>query len=465
MRPSLATVLAAVVLASAIALAGSAAADETEPEITSWMLPPSTRPEWGLLDVDRVRGSGPPLETMDSLTGNWRGYRDRLSDEFGLSLVGNYTSECAGNPVGGQRQGVTYTHNIGLALFADLEKLLSRSIPALWEPLLHDTAFLVSASNRAGSSLSAKYIGNVYAVQQIYGGETTRLVHLAAAKAFFRRKLRIAAGRINALDDFIASPLYCNAQNLAFCGNPLSIPSDVNTSSYPNTMWGARVRWEPSPLWYAMGGVYNALAGFRANRFHGVDFSIRHNSGVIGIGEVGVRPEHLGPGGLFTSLPGNYKLGGYWDTEPLTNFQTGRRERGTGGFYVAGDQMLWQEPNATTGQGLYLWIAFHWAPSDMNPQDRFVSSGLVYPGLVPGRDAAVAGLYGAYGHFSADQRAAQRRAGQPGQVYEAVLELNYRIALFPWFYLQPDIQGIINPGAAHQFGDALVLAKQFGVPF
>jgi len=87
------------------------------------------------------------------------------------------------------------------------------------------------------------------------------------------------------------------------------------------------------------------------------------------------------------------------------------------------------------------------------------------PGLVPGRHADVAGLYGAYGHFSADQRSAQRRAGQPGQVYEAVLELNYRITVLPWFYVQPDIQGIINPGAAHQFGDALVLGLQFGGPF
>src|SRR5262249_8841559 len=344
----------AAVLGSEIGLGGSGAAGEGEPQITSWMLPPSTRPVWGLLDVDRVRGSGQPLETVDSLTGNWGGFRDRLRDEYGLSLVGDYTSECAGNPVGGRRQGVTYTHNIGLALFADPEKLLGRSIPALWAPLLHDTAFLVSASNRAGRSLSAQYIGNVYAVQQIFGGQTTRLVHLAVAKAFFRRKLRIAAGRINGLDDFIASPLYCNAQNLAFCGNPLSIPSDVNISSYPNTMGGARVRWDPSPLWYAMGGVYNAVAGFRANRFHGVDFSIRHNSGVIGIGEVGVRPDHLGPGGLFTSLPGNYKLGGYWDTEPLTNFQTGLRERGPGGFYAAADQMLWQEPNPTTRHGLHL---------------------------------------------------------------------------------------------------------------
>jgi len=452
-RPSLATVLAAAALASAIAHAGLAAADDTEPEITSWMLPPSTRPVWGVLEIDRARGSGPELGTADSLTGNWRGYRDRLRDEYGLAVVGNYTSESAGNPVGGNRQGVTYTHNVDLAVFADLGKLVG----------LDDAAFLVSASNRAGSSLSAQYIGNVYAVQQIFGGQTTRLVHLAVGKAFFRRKLRIVAGRINGLDDFVASPLYCNAQNLAFCGNPLSIPSDVNISSYPNTMWGTRVRWEPSPLWYAMGGVYNAVAGFRANKFHGVDFSIRPNSGVIGIGEVGVRPEHIGPEGLFTSLPGNYKLGGYWDTEPLTNFNTERPERGTGGFYVAFDQMLWQE--TTAGQGLYLWTAFHWAPSDMNPQDRFVSCGLVYPGLVPGRDADVAGLYGAYGHFSADQRSAQQRAGQPGQVYEAVLELNYRIAVVPWFYVQPDIQGIINPGAAHQFGNALVLAVQFGVPF
>ena len=84
---------------------------------------------------------------------------------------------------------------------------------------------------------------------------------------------------------------------------------------------------------------------------------------------------------------------------------------------------------------------------------------------MPGRDEDVAGLYGAYGHFSGDQRAAQRRAGQPGREYEAVLELNYRITVLPWFYLQPDVQGIINPGAAHQFGDALVLAMQFGVPF
>jgi MFS family permease len=45
------------------------------------------------------------------------------------------------------------------------------------------------------------------------------------------------------------------------------------------------------------------------------------------------------------------------------------------------------------------------------------------------------------------------------------LELNYRVNVLPWFYLQPDLEGIINPGAAHRIDDALVLALQFGVPF
>ena len=251
MRVYLIAILAAAMFASGTAQAGTAPATDTEPEIKSWMLPPSTRPVWGLLDSERARGSGPTLQQADSLTGNWGGYRDRIGDEYGLALAGDYTSECAGNPVGGRRQGVTYTHNIGLSLFADLEKLLG----------IHDMAFLVSGSDRAGTSLSKDYIGNVYAVQQIFGGETIRLVHLAVGKAFFRRKLRIVAGRINGLDDFIASPLYCNAQNLAFCGNPLSIPSDINISSYPNTMWGARVRWEPNPLLAAASGALNSCGG------------------------------------------------------------------------------------------------------------------------------------------------------------------------------------------------------------
>ena len=81
------------------------------------------------------------------------------------------------------------------------------------------------------------------------------------------------------------------------------------------------MRWEPSALWYAMGGVYNTVAGFRANKFHGVDFSIRPNSGVVGIMEAGVQPEKMGI--VPRDLPGHVKVGGYYDTEPLKDFTPG----------------------------------------------------------------------------------------------------------------------------------------------
>src|SRR5262249_15497254 len=136
----------------------------------------------------------------------------------------------------------------------------------------------------------------------------------------------------------------------------------------------------------------------------------------------------------------------------------------TGGFYIAFDQMVWREPGSAD-QGPTPWIAFHWAPPDKNPQTWFVNWGVVYRGMIPGRDGDVAGVYGAYGYLSPDQRAVQRSAGHPRQVYEMILEANYRVPVLPWVYLQPDIQGVINPGGTGKIPHALVLALQFGVRF
>src|SRR5262245_20302844 len=154
-------VFVAVLLSSAFAPEVAVAQDADE-NVTTWIVPPAPehRPVWGLLDLNRSLGSTPWVQSH-SLTGNWGGWRDRIADEYGLSIDGSYTSQCAGNPVGGRSQGVTYTHNIGIALLADLGPLVG----------LDQTYFIVSGSNRVGASLSFKYIGNIFDTQEIYGGE------------------------------------------------------------------------------------------------------------------------------------------------------------------------------------------------------------------------------------------------------------------------------------------------------
>jgi porin len=101
---------------------------------------------------------------------------------------------------------------------------------------------------------------------------------------------------------------------------------------------------------------------------------------------------------------------------------------------------------------------------DVNTFTRFVSWGAVYVGLLPSRDDDVTAFFGAWGSFGDDLAASQVAAGQRPQDYEVILELNHRVNLLPWLYVQPDIQGVLNPGGCGDIPNALVLALQFGVP-
>src|SRR5262249_60517813 len=194
-------------------------------------------------------------------------------------------------------------------------------------------------------------------VHQLHAGETTRLVHLAFEQILFDGRLDVVGGRIDALDDFATSPLYCYAQNLGFCGNPLSIPVNANVPSYPNTGWGIRGRWAISENVYAMTGVYDTLAGFRKNRYHGVDFSIRHDSGVAVMQEFGWKPlvaRALG-------LPGTFKVGGMYGSEPKVEFESGNLGPGTYQVYATLQQKPWQSAAKPWG-GLSGLLAVTYAP-------------------------------------------------------------------------------------------------------
>jgi len=56
-----------------------------------------------------------PTVTPQHLFGDWGGVRTYLGD-YGINLNLDFTTETAGNPTGGLRQGVDYAHQIGLEL-------------------------------------------------------------------------------------------------------------------------------------------------------------------------------------------------------------------------------------------------------------------------------------------------------------------------------------------------------------
>jgi porin len=401
--------------------------------------------EWGVLDP-MILFTPESWAQLKGATGGWGGVRSDLSNA-GVSLFGSYESESAGNPVGGEVHKFRYTHNIALGIALDLHRLIG----------LEDTYFLASASERTGNSLSND-IPNTLQVQQIFGHQTIRLVDLALEHLFFNQKLDVVGGRINALDDFATSPYYCFAQNLGFCGNPLSIPTNANVPSYPGAAWGIRARYQPTPEFYTMTGAYNTYHDFRSDKFHGVDFSLRHNSGVAIMEELGYSPKRLRDDGY----PGTYKLGGLYDSEPRLQFKTGEMRGGTWQMYVTGQQRLLRRPEGATNphQGLWSFLAFSYAPPKMNTDEYFWDAGLLYFGLIPHRAYDELGLFGIWGQFSSDLRDAQRAAHEPTQTHEAIIEANYMYNVTPSLTVQPDIQGVFRPNGTGLISDTLVLAVQ-----
>lgn len=116
-------------------------------------------------------------------------------------------------------------------------------------------------------------------------------------------------------------------------------------------------------------------------------------------------------------------------------------------------------------QGLSGFLSLSYAPPERNKIDRMAVAGLSYRGLVPGRESDVAAFNVAYGHFSREMAKRDRALGNPTKDLELVLELNYRIAIAPWLFVQPDIQGIIHPGGSSDIDDAVVIGFAVGTVF
>jgi porin len=416
--------------------------------------------------------------------GDWWGIRNWL-DDSGYEFSSTYTNNLAGNPVGGKSAGFTYTDNINFGLTIDFEKTIG------WKGL----TFTVSGLNRAGSSLSEENVGNQFTVQQVFGGQTAMFYALLLEQDLWNGVLNLKAGRFAAGDDFASSPFYWLYMNNGIDGNPQALPVNTQFSAYPWAVWAARARVRPSRDSYAMFGVYQVSDRVFDREYHGLDFSIRPDDGVLLLWQFGWTPEFFkrplekpvvsggktmqvvkarSEGKTFKSpvttktmegYPGHYWFGVYFSPWSFPQFGTDATASNSYGFYWHADQMIFREKPGSD-QGLSLWTAFVLSPQQNIAKLPFqANGGLAYKGLIPLRDNDQTVFGVAYGKFSRDYARAVSSAGGGYPDYEIVLEWGYRIQLSDFAYVQPDIQWVMNPGGTGTIPNALVLGAQMSVTF
>ncbi|MBE2179727.1 MAG: carbohydrate porin [Chthoniobacterales bacterium] len=423
----------------------------------------------------------------DAFSGDWWGLRNWLDEDVGIEFSLSYAINLAGNPVGGLRQGCTYTDNIGFGVALDMEKLIG------WQ----GATITVSGLDRNGTSLSQDYIGNQFTVQQVYGGQTAMLYGLYLEQAFWDKKASLKIGRYATGDDFASSPVYWLYMNNGIDGNPQALPVNAQFSAYPWAVWAARLRVDPSPEWNAQFGVYQVSNRTFDRNLHGVNMNMQANDGVMLITQLGWTPEFFKrpvpkaasdgksvqpqpsngrvtfgneknpapPADDMRGLPGHYWFGAYYSSWEYPQFGQDSTAANAYGFYWHGDQMIYQEAPGSS-QGLTAWTAFVLSPQQNVSKVPFQwNSGLFYRGFLPTRDKDTA-LFGlAYGNFSGDYGQADLAYdGEPAS-FEMALEWGYRVQLNDFFYIQPDVQYIVRPGGTGSIPNAFVLGAQIGVSF
>ena len=403
------------------------------------------------------------------LTGNWNGLRDDWQ-QAGVELFFNATAEPMRNISGGERIGGTWPSNLGLELHLDLAKLLG----------VANTGLLVKVSKRDGNSVSIEDVapsqgGNLFPVQELYGGQTLKLANVQFNTRLFDDQLDLAYGRLVANDDFLRSPLYCQFLNNAICGSPKAVffENPFAFSAYPSAQWGLRARLgAEQSRWTLQLGLYDADIDLKggdptapARNRHGTDWSFGDN-GVVLAGELQYRHDSA------TGLDGRYKLGGFWmngDYQDLSSTDPAATVRGNAMLWLTADQTLWRPTAASESasergiSGFATWILS--LEDKVNLMSQQFSLGLVWQGPFASRAQDALGLAVSRGWVSTEQNKARRAQGLATAHTETALELNYRIALGRGLALTPDIQYILDPGATGDIDNAWLVGAKISLDF
>lgn len=412
--------------------------------------------------------------SWQTATGNWGGTRDTLQEK-GVTVTSNFTSDLASNPSGGERNGSKYAGSLAAGVAFDFEKLADIK------------GFTLNAGGtwESGRSLSEKDIGNLFAVQGIWGPGSFYLGQLNISHSVFNDALVIEAGRLFAGDVFAASPLFGYYVNGGINGNLNSIPVNIFFPTSPVATWGARATFQPAQEWQLVAAIYNADPGVADPDKHGLDFSLNTSKGALAIGQMTYQHHQNREA---NGLPGSISLGTYYESNQFLDLNDpSEQSRGNYGGYLIIDQTLYRgswpeysgpshlrsgashaerarhpyQPHSATAVdrpiGVTAWGGLYVASKEsVNTQVLQIAGGLVFHGLVPGRNLDTTSLGVDCGKFSNQLQ---------GQGSETVVEINHRFQAGPWLYVTPGLQYIFHPNGFDDIDNALVLVLETGINF
>lgn len=395
----------------------------------------------------------------DTLTGDWNGFRTRLL-EHGVFLELEYFGEAFHLSPKGRDASNRYFGIVDMEMHINTERLFNG-------PEGHIFAF---ATWMHGSRFQP-FISSTHDLSSIEARDNLVLMQFWYDLHFFEERLSVLFGLYDIANEFDfrhSAQLFVNG---AFgTGVDLTESGDKGVPTYPLTALGVRFKLQMDPNFYFLTAFMDGVPN-DPNEKPGTRVVLdADDEGFLSINEIGyqsVRPKwglnKIGLGAwLFTRR--------YPDLVLLDSAGNPVKHTGTQGVYAFAEGTLYQEAEESR-QGLELFARVGFTDKDVNSIATYLDGGLVYTGLVPGRNADELGIAFSTLFFSDKFEQQQKTRGLVIDDPETLIELTYKAFVMPGFYLQPDFQYVFNPvprggvggGITDSPTDHLAVGLRFGI--
>jgi len=452
-RKTIAVLLAACALPTAVRAQATAAADANAPVSEQRdasrpddVPPPSatSRP----YVIRPVGTAGSDAEKDPHLFGDWFGIRPRLADA-GIAPIVQYIWQPATNLDGGTERTATQQGQFSAGIKVDADKMLG----------IKGGNFQFLVIDRHGAPLNAVAgLGLIEGPQAVFGaGQIWRLADLWYSQQL--GSVNVKLGRTSPNEDFGSG--ICFFESTYFCGNVPTHAAYQYFYTPPTSVWGGRVLVKDK-LGYTQGGVYEQNPTNFTGR-DGFKFSFAGATGVLLPIE---RAFTVALGGN-KGLSGTYRMGVWYDTSrsndlvrdglgglaAISGLPLDRGRGRFGGYLIVDQQVI--AAGADGRGGLELVYTGVLADPRTNPIRDLMTFQAIYTGPLASRPRDKVGL--AVGRINmngklADLQRAQRAVAAPGQgpgvqSAEFAVEGSYALNIVPGLSMRPSLQYYINPGA------------------
>ena len=368
----------------------------------------------------------------DRLTRDWGGQRTALL-ERGLSIEAFNTTDGFRAIRGGLSRGSAVSNEFELVLAADLAALSG------WPG-----AMLYLHTAGSGGRSPAELSGTVHEPSDLVEDKAWRVVEFWYEQSFLQQRLSVLAGLFEVDSDFDVRETADVFLNSGF-GFGLELPDvELGSTSFSRLSGlGLRTRFQVLPQ-----------LGLTAAVMEDVSAEIDPDEGRFWIGEADWQPQ----GFAFLRLG----LGGWHYSGRFERLDGSGENGSTRGGYAFVEGVLFNEAG-TRDQGLSGFARIGRADQRVN---RFASQqavGLVYTGLIPGRDEDVLGLGLSSVRNGDDFLGLVARDAGRARRHETLVELTYHCKVRPWLSVQPSIQYAIHPDTDPAIDNHLTVGLRLAV--